>query len=82
VPVRVLPVLADALTVTDPFAAPAPTPTTASHDALLAAVQEQPAAAVIATVLVPPAGDMDADVGAMAYAQLGALGACCVTTKV
>jgi hypothetical protein len=83
VPVRDGPVLADALIVTEPLPDPVPTPTTASHATLLAAVHEHAGSATwTATVVVPPAVVIDCEVGWIAKLHGVAPGAGCVTTKV
>lgn len=83
VPVRDGPVLADALIVTEPLPEPVPTPATASQATLLAAVHEHAGSETwTATVVVPPAGVIDCEVGWMAKLHCVAPGAGCVTANV
>jgi hypothetical protein len=71
VPVRFVdPVLAAALNETEPGPEPGVPPVTVIQGALLVAFQLQPAAAVTATLPVPPAAAMLVDVGEIDGAQV------------
>ena len=81
VPVRELvPVFAVALKLTEPLPVPEAPPVTVSHPSLLVADHEQPAAAVTADVLAPPAAGIVALTGEMEVVQEEV--AACVTVNV
>ena len=81
VPVRKAPVLAATVYATLPFPVPVAPDVTVIHDALLLAVQIQPAAVVTPTVPDAPVAAMLWSVGAIEYVQEGVATAACVTVN-
>ena len=66
-PSRAAPALLETESVTVALAVPLPPFETAIHGALLTALQAQPLSVVTATERPPPAAEMDASDGAIAY---------------